>query len=111
GLGIEGSWNEYLMEEERYVRNAKLHHKNLLLIYRSRNNWEIKAGLHHFVQWGGISSGFGQISESFENYLSVISGGKGNEETTLNDQVNAIGNHLGGYEFFITKTFNHLYVE
>jgi len=111
GFGIEGSWNEYLLEKGRFVTNAKLHHKNLLLVYRSENLFEIKAGLQHFVQWGGNSPRFGQQPEKFEDYFRIVTGQGGGDDARLGDQQNALGNHVGGYELFLAKTFRDFRVE
>ncbi len=111
GFGIEGSWNEYLLEKDRFVSNANLHHKNLLLVYRFENSLQIKAGLQHFVQWGGVSPVFGQQPITFKDYLKVVTGRGGSETAPEGDQQNALGNHLGGYEIFIGKEFSEFRVE
>jgi hypothetical protein len=111
GFGFEGSWNEYVMEKDRHVSYAKLHHKNLLLVYKTRNNFEVKAGLQHFVQWGGASKSEGQQPESFKDYLRVIGGKSGDEFARDSDFQNALGNHLGGYEIFVKKSFRDFSLE
>lgn len=111
GFGFEGFWSEYFLEEERYVSEAKLHHKNLLLVYRTRNNFEVKAGLQHFVQWGGTSPRHGQLPGTVNDYLRLIIGMPGGENVREVDQLNALGNQLGGYELYVTKAYNDFKVQ
>lgn len=111
GFGIEGSWNDYLLEEERYVTNARLHHKNLLFVYRTKNDLQFKAGLQHFVQWAGVSPQWGSQPSSGKDYIRIVSGQEGGADATEGDRLNALGNHLGGYEFYVKKTFRDYSVE
>ena len=104
GLGFEASWNDYWLEHDRYVRNAKLHYKRFFLVYR-KNSFQVKGGLHHFVQWAGTSPEEGKQPNGFDNYLRVIMGRKGSTDANIGDQQNALGNTLGGYELSISNKF------
>ena len=110
GFGVEASWGEYLLGNDRYVEGARLHHKNLRLVYR-RGSWQVKAGLQHFAQWAGISPRVGQQPKSLDDYLRVITWQKGGADATEGDQLLALGNHLGGWEFFVNKEFRTFDVE
>lgn len=101
GFGIEGSWNGYIMEEDRHVEYAKVHRVNFLLVYRTANNFQVKAGIHHFAQWGGTSKSSGPIDGGATGYLKIISG-----QEDFGD-----GNHLGSYELFLQKNFPGMYLE
>lgn len=98
GLGFEAGWADYLMEEERYVSNARLHHKRVHLVYRPGKNFQIKAGLQHFVQWAGNSASHGVQPATAKDYIRVLIGHSGGEGATGGDQQNALGNNLGSYE-------------
>ncbi|UJH89847.1 capsule assembly Wzi family protein [Antarcticibacterium sp. 1MA-6-2] len=111
GFGFEGSYNEYLMGTDRYVKYASLHHKNFLFVYRTQSEWQFKAGLQHFVQWGGNSPQWGPQPSSARDYLRLITGQSGRENATVNDQLNTLGNHLGGYEFNVRKGFRDFSIE
>ncbi len=110
GLGFEGSWNEYLMGNNRVVEGARLHHKNLRFVFRA-GSWQMKAGIQHMVQWAGESPRYGPQPDSFQDYLTIITGGAGGADATEGDQMNALGNTLGGYEFFLSKTFRDFKLE
>ncbi len=105
GLGIEAAWEEYFLGNDRYMEGAMLHHKNLRLVYRFRDTWEVKAGIHHFTQWGGTPGGdeSEKRPSSFNDYLKVITGQGG--ESGLDQNADVLANHLGSYEVFITKQF------
>jgi Cu2+-exporting ATPase len=67
------------------------------------------AGLDHAVQWGGWTSvdDFGQLPESFKDFLLVAFGGHGGDNAMTGDQINRLGNHLGTINFlFEYKTDN-----
>ncbi|MGM1055779.1 MAG: capsule assembly Wzi family protein [Bacteroidota bacterium] len=117
GIGFKATLEEYLMDDERYVDNTRLHHKSFHLVYKTSENFQVTAGLQHFVQWGGTSPDFGQLPDSFSDYINVVTGKEG-DDTVGGQEANALGNHLGSYEVYIdTKIadynvqfiYNHLF--
>lgn len=114
GLGFKASWEELLMDDDRYVQNTRLHHKSVHLVFSKIRNLEISAGLQHFAQWAGTSPRYGKLPGSLSDYVSVITGsgmtGKGREG--IEDQeTNALGNHLGSYEVNLKTFFRNYEVE
>lgn len=116
GLGFEASWSEYWMGKNRFVKDALLHHKSFDFVYR-KGTWEIKAGVQHFAQWAGTSEE-GEQPDGWKNYWRVITKQKGGTDAGIGDQLNALGNHLGGYELSVAKelknfrfyiSYNHLF--
>ncbi|WP_424495035.1 capsule assembly Wzi family protein [Salinimicrobium sp. GXAS 041] len=110
GIGFEGSWNEYLLGNNRVVEGARLHHKNIRFVVRV-GTWQMKAGIQHFVQWAGESPRYGVQPDSFQDYLTIITGGAGGEDAVIGDQQNALGNTVGGYEFYLSKAFRDFKLE
>ena len=110
GFGFEGSWNEYLMGNNRVTEGARLHHKNFRFVFRA-GGWQVKAGLQHFVQWAGISPRYGQQPKSFQDYLTILVSAEGGADAAIGDQLNALGNTLGGYEFYLNKEFENFRLE
>lgn len=105
-FGFEAAWEEYLMDDHRFMENTRLHHKSFHLIYSSADrNFKIKAGIQHFAQWGGNSRVFGKQPDGFDDYLRIFTGREGSTDAVGGDQQNALGNHIGGYELFVTKKF------
>ncbi|WP_298245932.1 capsule assembly Wzi family protein [uncultured Christiangramia sp.] len=104
-FAFEASWNEYLLGSDRYVKNVRLHHKSLYIIYHSLKGWMFKAGIKHFVQWGGESPELGQQPKRFSDYLRIISGSEGDVGANQGDINNALGNHLGSWELYVSKDY------
>ena len=107
GLGFEASLEEYITDDERYVENARIHHKSLHLVFQPNQNFQIKAGLQHFVQWAGVSKDFGQQPNAFKDYLRVFTGRSGRENAVVGDQQNALGNNLGSYEIHLNTVIGN----
>lgn len=103
-LGIEFSWEEYSMGNDRYVKGTRLHSKRLYLISDLKEGWQLKLGIRHFAQWGGRSPKWGKQPTGFKDYLKVVTGREGGEGATPGDQINVIGSHLGTYEVYLNKT-------
>ncbi|WP_282018296.1 capsule assembly Wzi family protein [Salegentibacter mishustinae] len=121
GLGFQASYEEYLMDDERFVENTRLHHKSFHLVYRSSPKFQISAGLRHFVQWGGTHPEFGDLPSDFEAYTRAITGRGAGEDTgdgISEQEINGLGNHLGSYEiniktilagYNVELIYNHLF--
>lgn len=106
-LGIEFSWNEFWMGNDRYVKGARLHYKSLYLIYNFEKDWHLKAGIKHFAQWAGVSPTWGPQPTSISEYLKVVAGREGGEDALETDQINVIGSHLGTYELYLTRSLSN----
>lgn len=118
GLGVMASLEEYLMDDDRYIEDTRVHHKSLHLVYRSENNFQIDMGVQHFVQWAGYSEEFGQLPNSWEDYFRIFTGMASENDVGNGQEVNALGNQIGSYEIKIkTKIrdidfqfiYNHIY--
>ncbi|APU66793.1 MAG: capsule assembly Wzi family protein [Christiangramia sp.] len=107
GFGVTGSWEEYLLDDDRYVENTRLHHKSFHFVYRSQTEFQVSVGLQHFVQWGGVSPDFGKLPSSFQDYTKIITGGTG-EDSVGGQEVNALGNQLGSYELKVRAKIQNL---
>ncbi|MDR5589349.1 capsule assembly Wzi family protein [Christiangramia sp. SM2212] len=102
-LGLEFYWSESYLGDNPGAENVRLHHKQVQLLYNLNENWQFKASLRHFVQWGGISERFGTQPSGFTDYLKVITGRGGGENSIESDQANALGNHLGSWIFSVKR--------
>ena len=107
GIGIKFSIEEYLFDDDRFVKDTRLHHKSGHLVYRSQNDFEISLGLQQFVQWAGTSPEFGSLPNTFEDYTRIFTGMAGNEDVG-GQEVNALGNQIGSYELNIKTKINDI---
>ncbi|APG59298.1 capsule assembly Wzi family protein [Christiangramia salexigens] len=110
GIGFMLSLHEYLLDEARYIKDARLHHKSFHIVYRSQSEFEIALGVQHFVQWAGISEEFGKLPNSFNDYIDVFTGRAGSDDVG-GQEVNALGNQIGSYEIKVKSKFNDLDVQ
>lgn len=101
GIGFMGSLEEYIMDDERYIDNTRLHHKSGHIVYRSQRNFQISMGVQHFVQWAGYSEEFGQLPGSVEDYTRIFTGMASQNEVAGGEEANALGNQMGSYEIKI----------
>jgi len=110
GLAVKASWEEFFPDEhKRFIQNIRIHHKSLHFIYSGIKNVELVGGLHHYVQWGGKSPEYGELPAGFEDYLKVITGGSIIDGAGFvgEQEINGLGNHLGGYEVQLNTSFSH----
>ena len=113
GLGFKLSWEELFSDEhDRYIENIRIHHKSFHLVFSGIKNVELIAGVQHYVQWAGKSSEHGDLPSGFDDYLQVITGGSiiGGDGFIADNEINGLGNHLGGYEAQLNTTVSHFNV-
>ena len=96
-LTFNGKLGHYLLGDDRYVKNAQVHYKNLQLHIRFSQRDKLSLQLSHYAQFGGTSPTFGKQPSGFLDYLKIFMGSNGGTGATESDQANALGNHLGSY--------------
>jgi len=110
GLAFQASLEEFITDDERYVKDTRVHHKSFYLIFDKIPNFEFTVGIEHFAQWGGTSPVFGKLPGSFDDYLNVFMGKEGSDDVG-GQEANALGNHLGSYIGGIKTSINNYNVE
>lgn len=86
---------DYMMLDNCYVKDIRLHNKSLFIKITPHHRWEIIAGLEHWAQWAGTHPTLGKQPASFSDYLRVAFARGGGAGSTTSDSINALGNHLG----------------
>ena len=76
-FGFEASWNEFVMGDQEFVKDTRVHNSSFYLVYNFSNDWTVKAGLQHVAQWGGTSPVFGKQPTGISDYLRIITARKG----------------------------------
>lgn len=99
-LGFEARFSEYILNDDRFTEDARVHHKYLALVYEFSKKSHFKIGLRHIAQYGGKSNdpNLGDQPDSFSDYVNVFLGKSGGDNALKGDQINAVGNHIGSYE-------------
>lgn len=94
-------------EENRFQSGAYLHQKYFYLkADLIKNRLTLAAGLNHIAQWGGTNNDTG-ISQptGLKNFFKIFIAASGGEDAVITDQQNALGNHLGSYDFNVGYKF------
>ncbi len=61
----------FLNDDNRYVQNAHLHHKNVYLGFQLNPSTFLALGLDHYAQWDGTHPELGSLPGGFNNYYPV----------------------------------------
>ena len=109
-LQFKAEYDEGLLNDERMVDNARLHHKSFYLGINAGNGWRINMGLEHFVMWGGTSriDSIGKQPSGIDTYWRYVLGKQGNETFVAWDQENIAGNQFGTYQLEVKKQFEQV---
>lgn len=95
-FGIRGNLAHYVMSDNRYVKGTLIHNKSLAGKVSLGRKVDVMGGLNHFVQWGGTAQGLeGAQQQSLGAFFKILFGMKGDRHSSVSDQNNALGNHLG----------------
>ncbi|RMA58964.1 capsule assembly Wzi family protein [Ulvibacter antarcticus] len=89
-FGIDWGIAHYLLNDDRFVDNAKVHYKRFGIHWKINENNRIYGRIQHYALWGGNSE-LGEQAESFGDFLDIF------VAKQTGDRVNALGNHLGSY--------------
>ena len=81
----------------RPTTNALLHHLHASLRVGGKLPVNLSYAFHHAAQWGGNSPIYGQFSTDIKTWWNILKAGAGGN--SLNDQLNAEGNHIGFQEW------------
>lgn len=99
---VAALFEEGLLNDNRWVKQAKLHHKNLYLRLGNPEKIEVTAGLDHYIFWGGYTS-TEDYTPDLKDYIRTLFAGSYYAESI--DMMNTIGNQLGQYQLMVRKTF------
>lgn len=99
-FGISHGW----LTDDRYAEGTLLHEKWLYLRVKRESFFGVHAGIVHEAMWGGDTTSAAPVN--FDNYARVFFGRSGGEDSSLSDQINALGNTLGIWDFGIDLEFS-----
>lgn len=91
------------IKTSHYIKNVLWHHKSFYLqIKDTRRHFPVSwiIGVRHFAQWGGVSTNpkLGEQPRSFADFMRIVAGKSGDDNASLSDQINVLGNHYGTYD-------------
>ncbi|MDB3980067.1 capsule assembly Wzi family protein [Candidatus Marinimicrobia bacterium] len=86
-----------------YNKSPYIHGK-FIYINNKKDNREFGIGFVHEAIWGGSSSLTGKFPSTFNDFLKVVISADG-EKKEGQPHANALGNHLGIWDFYYIKNF------
>ncbi|MGI6471132.1 MAG: capsule assembly Wzi family protein [Paludibacteraceae bacterium] len=92
-LEVKGGLTHGWFIDNVYVKHSYLHHKFVAGRLGGKLPVNISYEFHHAAQWGGKSPVHGDLGNSFRNFWNVFWARSGG--STINEQINAYGNHIG----------------
>ena len=91
--------NQFMVEKP-FLHEKKLYYSNKFL----KNIFSI--GLSHSVIWGGETTDNGKQPQRLEDFIRAVFGNPGDDNATNSDQINALGESIGMWDFSIEREFN-----
>lgn len=101
---VDYALGHYNLNDDRYVENTRIHYKKLGIGIRLNAKHSFKGTLQHYAQWGGTHPILGELPSGFSDYTKVFFAQNAGDNAEFNEQINALGNHLGSFDFEYTYT-------
>jgi hypothetical protein len=93
-------------DNDRHVKDAYLHEKYFYLSIKYAF-FDVRGGIVHNVQWGGVSDSRGELPSGGQTFWEVITAtGSSDENAPGGEQSNAVGNSIAAYEFSLGLSFD-----
>ncbi len=96
-FGIDWGIGHYVMNDDRYVEDTRIHYKRLALVVTLNENHKLTGRIQHFAQWAGTSPEVGDLESDFSAFVDVFFARRSKEVLVDGELLNAVGNHLGSY--------------
>lgn len=95
-------------ENDRHVKDAYLHEKYFYLSFKY-DFLDVRGGVVHNVQWGGVSDSRGALPSGSKTFWEVITAtGSSDENAPGGEQSNAVGNSVAAYDFSVHMNFGQV---
>ena len=104
-MEIKGGITHAWMADNVYIKNSRLHHKFAALRFGGKLPINLSYEFHHAAQWGGSSPIYGDLGNDFHSFMNVLMAQSGGG--TVNDQLNAQGNHVGSQQLALIVKGNN----
>lgn len=103
-LSFDYGIGHYVLKDDRFVENTRVHYKRLNVTYKTESTGSFSLGIQHFAQWGGTSPVNGDLPDGAGDFVKIFLAQAGGDNSEPGEQVNALGNHLGSFDFTYKKT-------
>lgn len=103
---LDYGFGHYSLNDDRFVDDTRVHYKKLGIGINLSPKHYFKGTLQHYAQWGGTHPVLGELPSGFSDYVKVFFAQGAGDNAEFNEQVNALGNHLGSFDFEYTYKGN-----
>lgn len=97
-IAFKGLLSDGITTDNRYIDNARIHHKNFYLRIFKDFKLSASAGIEHYALWAGTHPVKGDISGSLSKYMKIFMI-EGDDAGSFNNDEYRLGNHIGSYRF------------
>ncbi len=101
---VKGGLTHGWFNDNNYITGGYLHHAYAGLRLGGSLPVRVAYEFHHAAQWGGISPQYGDLGNTFGDFMNALLARSGG--TMLNDQQNAQGNHIGSQILSLEMDYN-----
>ena len=105
-FSLKGNFAHGWLDKGQYIKAPFLHEKSIYLKKNFFDSYSISLGLVHKVVWGGETKSHGIQPSKFTDYTRIIFARPGPKNSIHQERENALGNHLGIWDFSIEKEYN-----
>ena len=105
-IWIKGGFSHGWFSKGEYVKAPLLHEKYFYIKKKFKNNSALSVGLFDEAIWGGETENHGSQPQSLSDYFRVITLQSASKSGLPQEQINALGNHLGVWDIVYTKSYN-----
>ena len=93
-LAFKGGISHGWFDNNAFMKDLLLHHKYASFKLGGSFPLNLNYGIQHVVQWGGVSSQYGTMPVTLDNYIRIFLGKNGSSSASQSDQINTLGNHI-----------------
>ena len=93
-VAVKGGLSHGWFDNSLQMKNLLLHHKYASVKIGGSLPVTLNYGVQHVAQWGGVSTKYGTMPVTLDNYLRIFMGKSGGSSATQSDQINTLGNHI-----------------
>ena len=93
---LYGAFGDYKTMDDRYIANALVHRTRIGFRGDIGSRLSLHIGLDHIAMWAGDLPDGNHMPVTLSNYIRVATGRSAGSGGSRSDQLNVIGNQLGG---------------
>ena len=97
-ISFKGLLSDGITTDNRFIDDARVHHKNFYLRIFKDYKFSASAGIEHYALWSGTHPVNGDISGSLSKYFKIFKI-EGDDAGAFNNDNYRLGNHIGSYRF------------